>query len=117
MRAQEDQIKPRSSKLFDSGTLEQYNVKLSCYHSRRTWEDPDVEAGDCEQGEGEEEGGGPGEHQEAAQRAVQGRVGLHRGEVLAPQATAAALHVTCGNHSNNLGSLCKSEQFSEVLLT
>ena len=59
----------------------------------RTWEDPDVEAGDCEQGEGEEEGGGPGEHQEAAQRAVQGRVGLHRGEVLAPQATAGS--ITC----------------------
>ena len=59
----------------------------------RTWEDPDVEAGDCEQGEGEEEGGGPGEHQEAAQRAVQGRVGLHRGEVLAPPATAGS--ITC----------------------
>ena len=93
MRAQEDQIKPRSSKLFDSGTLEQYNVKLSCHHRKRTWEDPDVEAGDCEQGEGEEEGGGPGEHQEAAQRAVQGRVGLHRGEVLAPPATATS--ITC----------------------
>ena len=73
------------------------HVKLSCYHSRLTWEDPDVEAGHREQGEGEEAGGRPGEHQEAAQRAVQGRVGLHRGAVLAPPAAAAALHVTRGN--------------------
>ena len=30
---------------------------------------------------------------------------------------AAALCDDCSYHSNNLGSLCKSEQFSEVLLT